>query len=92
MAPLAPKVTDAGTDSMSSQCKSYTFEGVTFEVTRGDYDALMGRVVAAIRDAIPYAANDEQRAMLQHYAASFDLGSFSPTRGAPLGFPTSSRW
>jgi hypothetical protein len=46
-------------------CREHVFEGHTFLVTRGDYSALMARVVAALKDAIPHAANDAQRAMLE---------------------------
>jgi hypothetical protein len=44
-------------------------------VERGDYAALMGRVVAALKATIPHAANEHQTKMLERYVDSFDLGS-----------------
>ena len=35
----------------------------------------MGRVVAALSDAVPHADNPAQASMLQKYAESFTLGS-----------------
>jgi hypothetical protein len=43
---------------------------------------LMGRVVAAIKEAIPHAANVEQEAMLRCYVESFDLGSIDAHKDA----------
>ena len=62
-------------DAVGKLCGEHTFEGQTFLVTRGDHGFLMGRVVGAVREAIPFAANAEQRGMLERYAASFELGS-----------------
>ena len=63
------------TDLVAAQCKEHMFEGKRFVVQRGDYAPLMGRVVAALRAAIPHAANEQQTMMLERFVASFDLGS-----------------
>jgi dipeptidyl-peptidase-3 len=59
------KAQSDGGDPVGALCREHVFEGHTFLVTRGDYSALMARVVAALKDAIPHAANDAQRAMLE---------------------------
>jgi len=64
-----------GADPIAELCKEHSFEEKTFVVMRGDYSALMGRVVTSIRAAEAYSANDCQLQMLQRYAASFELGS-----------------
>ena len=60
---------------MGALCGVHGFEGKTFEVRRGDHGALMGRVAAALTEAIPYAANEEQASMLGRYVESFQTGS-----------------
>merc|ERR1719162_903942 len=42
----------------------------------------MARVVAAIRDAAPHAANDHQIAMLDRYISSFERGSIDEHKNA----------
>eukprot|EP00500_Bicosoecida_sp_ms1_P004572 CAMPEP_0203815534 /NCGR_PEP_ID=MMETSP0115-20131106/11160_1 /ASSEMBLY_ACC=CAM_ASM_000227 /TAXON_ID=33651 /ORGANISM="Bicosoecid sp, Strain ms1" /LENGTH=727 /DNA_ID=CAMNT_0050724431 /DNA_START=24 /DNA_END=2207 /DNA_ORIENTATION=- len=51
------------------------FEGRTIRVVRGDYGALMARVADNLDKAAAVAANDEQKAMLAKYSASFRGGS-----------------
>ena len=43
------------------------FEGATFTIRRGDYAPLMGRVVDALKGAVPHADNPAQTQMLQRY-------------------------
>jgi len=71
-----------GDDAVGQLCRSHTFEDKTFVVARGDYGALMGRVVAAIAQAIPHAANDSQTKMLERYVDSFSLGSIEEHKNA----------
>ena len=66
-------------DAVGALCRAHSFEGKTFNVARGDYAALMARVVAGISDAIPAAANEQQTKMLEHYAKSFNLGATTST-------------
>jgi len=79
---LASSKADAADDAVGKLCISHSFEGKTFLVRRGDYAALMGRVVAAIVEAIPHAANDTQKAMLERYVDSFTLGSIEEHKNA----------
>jgi len=57
-------------------------EEKTFTVRRGDYAPLMARVVAALKDALPHVANDNQKAMTERYIASFTMGSIEEHREA----------
>lgn len=66
--------TDGG-DPVALACKEHTYQGKTFNVVRGDYAPLMQRVVNSLKLAVPHAANDNQRQMLERYIDSFDLGS-----------------
>jgi len=69
-------------DPVGALCKAHAFEGETFNVVRGDYAALMARVVAGVLEAVPAAANEQQTKMLEHYAKSFDLGSIDEHKDA----------
>ena len=73
------KTAPSSDDPVGALCKEHAFEhgGAThaFHVVRGDHAPLMGRVCAALREAIPHAANDEQRKMLARMVSSFDTGS-----------------
>lgn len=69
-------------DRVGSICRTHKFEGREFKVIRGDYAPLMARVVAAVRAAALHAANDQQRAMLDRFAASFELGSIEEHKAA----------
>lgn len=51
------------------------FEGAVIRVVRGDHGALMARAADNLEQAAKYAANDEQRAMLARFVASFRGGS-----------------
>eukprot|EP00656_Telonema_subtile_P015365 TRINITY_DN18030_c0_g1_i1.p1 TRINITY_DN18030_c0_g1~~TRINITY_DN18030_c0_g1_i1.p1 ORF type:complete len:524 (-),score=117.72 TRINITY_DN18030_c0_g1_i1:1064-2635(-) len=64
-----------GEDAVASMCKEHSFEDHTFVVSRGDYAAIMQRVVSAVREAVAHAANETQVNMLQRYSQSFHLGS-----------------
>jgi dipeptidyl-peptidase-3 len=72
---LASAAAGGGDDPVGELCRKHTFDGCSFTVRRGDYAPLMGRVVKALRDAEAHAANGDQRAMLQSYQRSFELGS-----------------
>eukprot|EP00427_Karlodinium_veneficum_P013530 CAMPEP_0169072168 /NCGR_PEP_ID=MMETSP1015-20121227/6048_1 /TAXON_ID=342587 /ORGANISM="Karlodinium micrum, Strain CCMP2283" /LENGTH=610 /DNA_ID=CAMNT_0009131301 /DNA_START=71 /DNA_END=1901 /DNA_ORIENTATION=- len=72
---LASSKVGDGDDAVGKMCKTHEFEGKSFTVRRGDYAPLMGRIVAAIREALPHVANDQQKAMLERYIDSFTLGS-----------------
>ncbi|XP_008331494.1 dipeptidyl peptidase 3 isoform X2 [Cynoglossus semilaevis] len=58
-----------------SSCGSFSFEDKEFSVKRGDYAPLMERVCCFLRQAETYAANENQRKMIQEYVRSFTLGS-----------------
>ena len=71
-----------GEDAVAALCKEHSFEGKVFRVGRGDYAPLMARVVAALKEAVPHAANAQQTAMLEHYVQSFSLGSIDEHKDA----------
>ncbi|XP_076464886.1 dipeptidyl peptidase 3-like [Babylonia areolata] len=48
---------------------------ITFLVTRGDYSKLMEVVAQNIDKAVEFAANDNEKQMLQEYRKSFQTGS-----------------
>ena len=50
---------------------SEEFEGATFNVTTGDYSALMKLVCDNLENAKENAANDEERDMITGYIKSF---------------------
>ncbi|KAK3093576.1 hypothetical protein FSP39_017632 [Pinctada imbricata] len=50
-------------------------QSVIFRVTRGDYSPLMSHVVKNLRQAKEFAANDNERSMLEDYIESFTTGS-----------------
>lgn len=62
-------------DAVAALCRKHRFEDKNFTIRRGDYAPLMGRVVAALKDAVPHADNPSQTAMLERYVDSFTLGS-----------------
>ncbi|XP_029029652.1 dipeptidyl peptidase 3 isoform X2 [Betta splendens] len=59
----------------SSCCGSFTFEDKEFTVKRGDYAPLMEKVCHYLQQAEAYAANDNQKKMLEEYRRSFTFGS-----------------
>jgi dipeptidyl-peptidase-3 len=79
---IASSLTEPSDDPVGQLCKEHTFEGKTFAVTRGDYAPLMARVAAAIKDALPHVANEQQEAMLNHYITSFTQGSINAHKDA----------
>ncbi|KAI9548212.1 bifunctional diacylglycerol diphosphate phosphatase/phosphatidate phosphatase [Dissostichus eleginoides] len=58
-----------------TNCGSFNFEDKEFTVKRGDYAPLMEKVSFYLQKAQAYAANENQRKMLEEYARSFTLGS-----------------
>nr|XP_046265769.1 dipeptidyl peptidase 3 isoform X2 [Scatophagus argus] len=58
-----------------SCCGSFNFEDKEFIVKRGDYAPLMEKVCYYLEQAQLYAANENQRKMLEEYRRSFTLGS-----------------
>ncbi|KAG2177685.1 hypothetical protein INT44_008199 [Umbelopsis vinacea] len=49
--------------------------GASLKVHYGDFSAYMTEVAKNIKAAIPFAANENQKAMLKHYFQSFESGS-----------------
>jgi len=62
--------------------KGHTYKGKKFAITRGDYAPIMTRVVAALEEAIPQAANPTQQSMLRNYIKSFTSGSIASHKDA----------
>ncbi|XP_030638508.1 dipeptidyl peptidase 3 [Chanos chanos] len=56
-------------------CGKYEFEDSMFIVKRGDYAPLMERVCQNLEKAKTYAANENQKHMLEEYIRSFTFGS-----------------
>ncbi|XP_078001286.1 dipeptidyl peptidase 3-like [Glandiceps talaboti] len=59
----------------STKCGTFSFDGNTFKVTRGDYAPLMNRMADNLKLAKEHAANENESSMLEHYVASFTTGS-----------------
>lgn len=53
----------------------HEFEGFEFTIQYGDHAHAMSEVVKCLREAVFYAANENQREMLTHYVDSFQHGS-----------------
>merc|ERR1719264_2042905 len=51
------------------------FEGADFLVTSGDYDKLLDKVALELGNAAKYAANENEKSMLECYVKSFREGS-----------------
>uniref|UniRef100_A0AAQ5Y9X4 Dipeptidyl peptidase 3 n=1 Tax=Amphiprion ocellaris TaxID=80972 RepID=A0AAQ5Y9X4_AMPOC len=58
-----------------SKITLFSFEDKEFTVKRGDYGPLMEKVCHYLQEAQTYAANENQRKMLEEYQRSFTLGS-----------------
>ncbi|XP_078391770.1 dipeptidyl peptidase 3 [Cetorhinus maximus] len=58
-----------------NKCGVYEFDGVTFQVVRGDYSPLLKKVVENLEKAKSHAASPNVVAMLEQYAQSFKTGS-----------------
>jgi len=74
---IASATCGPGDDEVGKLCKVYDFEGKSFEIKRGDYAPLMGRIVAGLKLALPHCANADQTKMIEKYIESFDLGSIN---------------
>ncbi|XP_048851050.1 dipeptidyl peptidase 3 isoform X2 [Brienomyrus brachyistius] len=58
-----------------TRCGRYEFENAAFTVRRGDYAPLMKKVSENLEKAQAYAANENQRRMLEEYVRSFTFGA-----------------
>merc|ERR1712029_1017689 len=67
------EIRNAGAEESVLSCSDY--QGANFTVTTGDYNALMSLVNEELAKAERYAANDDERQMLQKYIESFGKGS-----------------
>jgi hypothetical protein len=76
VASAAASAAAAAPDPVAALCeKVHSFEGVAITVVMGDHGPLMGRVVRWLEAALPHAANENQRQMLDGYVRSFRDGS-----------------
>lgn len=57
------------------EIKKATQNNITYQITRGDYSPLMGRVGKDLQSAIKFAANETEKNMLLSYISSFKTGS-----------------
>ena len=65
----------AGPDPLGSLCRKHSYGGSSFTIRRGDYAPLMGRVIKALEDSLPFCEGSTQTKMVESYIASFKLGS-----------------
>ncbi|XP_051956429.1 dipeptidyl peptidase 3 [Xyrauchen texanus] len=56
-------------------CGKYEFDDALFSIQRGDYAFLMEKVSQNLEKAKGYAANENQKRMLEEYVRSFTFGS-----------------
>ncbi|RKP24538.1 peptidase family M49-domain-containing protein, partial [Syncephalis pseudoplumigaleata] len=55
--------------------EKHTFNGRTILMAKGDFHPQMAAIAAELQQALPHAANDHQRRMLEHYIKHFTNGS-----------------
>lgn len=65
-----------------SQVALDNFEGYEIWLAKGDFADILRRVVEALRNAEHYAANAEQRAMIQDYIRHFESGDIDAHKDA----------
>ena len=58
-----------------SPVETYSFEGHSLRIEYGDHQEEMRQIADSLHQAIPYAANENQRKMLEQYVESFKSGS-----------------
>ncbi|XP_063801162.1 dipeptidyl peptidase 3 [Pseudophryne corroboree] len=75
LASVSKEGTAADSSDLSHSLGPFDFEGHEILVTRGDYSPLLLRVRENLEKAKAYAANDNQRRMLEEYGRSFQEGS-----------------
>ncbi|XP_037543246.1 dipeptidyl peptidase 3 [Nematolebias whitei] len=67
---------DCAVDGECESCfGTFSFEDKEFIVKRGDYHPIMEKVCYYLQQAQAYAANENQKKMLEQYQRSFTLGS-----------------
>lgn len=59
------------------QIKKITQDNITYEITKGDYSPIIGRVAKDLQAAVEFAANETERNMLLSYVSSFKTGSLN---------------
>ncbi|KAI2651282.1 Dipeptidyl peptidase 3 [Labeo rohita] len=72
-------------------CGKHDFEDAVFLVKRGDYAFLMEKVCQNLEKAKAYAANENQKKMLEEYIRSFSCGSVDAHKEGYIGFIESYR-
>lgn len=60
--------------SKKRRIQEHMFEGKLFSVEYGDHAEHVAKIVAALRQAIKYAADDNQRRMIANYVVHFETG------------------
>lgn len=57
------------------EIKKVTEDNITYQITRGDYSPIIGRVAKDLKEAVNHAANEIEQKMLLSYVSSFKTGS-----------------
>lgn len=57
------------------EIKKVTQDNITYQITRGDYSPIIGKVAKDLKAAVEHAANETERKMLLSYVSSFKTGS-----------------
>eukprot|EP00112_Aurelia_sp_Birch-Aquarium-sp1_P018005 Seg4231.1 transcript_id=Seg4231.1/GoldUCD/mRNA.D3Y31 product="Dipeptidyl peptidase 3" protein_id=Seg4231.1/GoldUCD/D3Y31 len=68
---------DGFKDTVAEFLGSHQMKDATLNITRGDYSPILNRVVKNLENAKKYAANDNQKLMLENYIHCFITGSIN---------------
>lgn len=66
------------------EIKKATEGNITYQVTKGDYSPIMGKVAQDLEAAIEFAANETESNMLLSYISSFKTGSLQDHKNGSI--------
>ena len=68
-------VITVGSISTEGSSTGSEFQGNKFDIEYGEFSEYLTEVIEHLKRAIPYAANDNQKEMIEHYITSYETGS-----------------